>query len=63
MVAKKKSTKRKAPRKNNTINLTPDEPNMGDLSKMAMQGAVLSGSLGLMSTMGGMMSAAMPKKP
>jgi hypothetical protein len=62
MVTKKKSTKRKAPRKN-TINLTPDEPNMGDLSKMAMQGAVLSGSLGLMGTMGGMMSAAMPKKP
>jgi hypothetical protein len=70
MVTKKKTTKRKAPRKN-TVNMQPDykpygsgkEPTMGDLSKMAMEGAVLSGSIGLMSTMGGMMSAAMPKKP
>jgi hypothetical protein len=50
----KKTTKRRAPQKN-TINMTPDEPNMGDLTKMAMQGAVLSGSIGLMGMMGGMM--------
>lgn len=69
MVTKKKSTKKKAPRKN-TVKMTPDykpygsgkEPTMGDLSKMAMDGAVLSGSIGLMAGIGGMMSAAMPKK-
>jgi hypothetical protein len=63
MVAKKKkTTKRKALRKN-TINMTPEyqpygagkEPTMGDLTKMAMDGAVLSGSIGLMGMMGGMM--------
>jgi hypothetical protein len=45
--------KRSTPRK---INLTPDEPDFGDLTKMSMQGAVFTGSLGLMSTMGGMMN-------
>lgn len=37
------------------------EPTMGDLSKMAMDGAVLSGSLGLMTGMAGMMSTAFKK--
>lgn len=61
---KKKTTKkRKMAATENAINMTPQyqEPNLGDVSKMAMQGAVLAGSLGMVGMMGGMLSNAFKK--
>lgn len=71
MVAKKKkATKKKATKKQTVkklypkkVKMYPSEPGMGELTKMAMQGAVLVGSVSLIPVIGGTISAAIPKSP
>lgn len=58
---KKKSAKKSTKLYPQKIKMTPNSPGMGDLSKMAMDGAVLAGSLGLMTTIGGTIAAATKK--
>lgn len=61
---KKKTTKKKASKKlyPKKVNMYPSGPGMGDLTKMAMDGAVLAGSVSLIPVIGGTVSAAFPKK-
>jgi hypothetical protein len=59
---KKKSAKKSTKLYPQKVKMTPNSPGMGDLTKMAMDGAVLAGAVGMIPMVGGMMSAAMPKK-
>lgn len=60
---KKKSVKKPTQLYPQSMKMTPSSPGMGDLTKMAMDGAVFVGAMSMIPMIGGAMSAAMPKKP